>query len=261
MYFRYFVIISLWKRDWTFIGTNLYPHPKDALFPSLVEIGPVVLEKIFKFRQCIFSFFIISPWKRALPFIWITNLNPLNLRMLCAKFGWNWSSGSWEVVLVIWLFGRKVYDNDDDNNNEDDGQHTSFDQKSRTELSAPKTPDKQTSFCPLLLTLLLSMFYQFKPFNFDASPYLHVFLVFPSFDVLLGSNLPNLCSIHFTSFIWSIILWVFDWSNSKDFIGCFFLGVAIFSLPASHQPYLATTYHGGQENILGKSSRGSCAIG
>lgn len=36
-------------------------------------------------------------------------------------------------------------------------------------------------------------------FNFDASPYLHVrvFLTFLSFDVLLGSNLPNVCSIHF----------------------------------------------------------------
>mgnify|MGYP003683571715 CR=1 FL=1 len=35
--------------------------------------------------------------------------------------------------------------------------------------------------------------------NFDASPYLHVrvFLTFLSFDVLLGSNLPNVCSIHF----------------------------------------------------------------
>ena len=34
---------------------------------------------------------IISPWKRAWPYIW-TNLNPL--RMLCAKFGWNRPSGS-----------------------------------------------------------------------------------------------------------------------------------------------------------------------
>ena len=34
---------------------------------------------------------IISPWKRAWPFIW-TNLNPLHSRMLCAKFG----SGSGE---------------------------------------------------------------------------------------------------------------------------------------------------------------------
>ena len=31
------------------------PLTKDAFLPSLVEIGPVVLEKIFKFRQCIFT--------------------------------------------------------------------------------------------------------------------------------------------------------------------------------------------------------------
>ena len=61
--------------------------------PSLVEIGSVVLEKkIFKFHY----FVIISPWKRAGPFIW-TNLNPLHPRMLCAKFGGNWPSGSGEV--------------------------------------------------------------------------------------------------------------------------------------------------------------------
>ena len=38
--------------------------------------------------------------------------------------------------MVIW---KKVYDKDDDNNNEDDGQHTSFDQKSRTELSTQRS--------------------------------------------------------------------------------------------------------------------------
>ena len=42
-------------------------------------------------------FVIISPWKRAGPFIW-TNLHPHHPRMLCAKFGWNWPSGSWEEV-------------------------------------------------------------------------------------------------------------------------------------------------------------------
>ena len=42
------------------------------------------------------SFVTISPWKRASPFI-LTNLNSLHSR-LCAKFGWNWPSGSWEEV-------------------------------------------------------------------------------------------------------------------------------------------------------------------
>ena len=45
-------------------------------------------------------FVIISPWKRAGSFIW-TNLNPLHPRMLCAKFGWNWLSGSGEEDFLI----------------------------------------------------------------------------------------------------------------------------------------------------------------
>ena len=40
-------------------------------------------------------FVIISPWKKTWPFIW-TSLNSHHLRMLCAKFGWNWLSSSWE---------------------------------------------------------------------------------------------------------------------------------------------------------------------
>ena len=45
-------------------------------------------------------FVIISPWKRAGAFIW-TNLNLLHPRMLCAKFGWNWPSGSGEEDLFF----------------------------------------------------------------------------------------------------------------------------------------------------------------
>ena len=53
-------------------------------------------EEDFLISSVYFHYFIIiSPWKRAGPFIW-TNLNPLHLRMLCAKFGWNWPSGSGE---------------------------------------------------------------------------------------------------------------------------------------------------------------------
>ena len=58
----------------------------------MVEIGPLVLEKtIFYFCQSFFcSFVIISPRKKAGPLI---SLQP---RTLCAKFGWNWLSGSGE---------------------------------------------------------------------------------------------------------------------------------------------------------------------
>ena len=92
MYFCYFVIISHWKRAWPFIFTQ------GCLVPSLVEIGPVVLEKkfFFKISSVYFRYLVITtPWKRAWPFI-LTNLNPLYPRMLCTKFGWNWPSGSWE---------------------------------------------------------------------------------------------------------------------------------------------------------------------
>ena len=48
-----------------------------------------------------FSYFIIiSPWKRLGPFI-CTNLNHLHPRMLCAKIGWNWLSGSGEEDFLI----------------------------------------------------------------------------------------------------------------------------------------------------------------
>jgi hypothetical protein len=40
-------------------------------------------------------FAIISPWKKAIPFV-LTNLNPLNPRMICAKSGLNWPNASGE---------------------------------------------------------------------------------------------------------------------------------------------------------------------
>ena len=53
-------------------------------------------EEDFFISSMYFRYFvIISPWKRVVPFVW-TNLNPLHPRMLFAKFGWNWLSGSGE---------------------------------------------------------------------------------------------------------------------------------------------------------------------
>ena len=47
-----------------------------------------------------YIFVIISPWKWPMVIIW-TQLNPLPLRMICAKFGWNWPSGSGEDFFLI----------------------------------------------------------------------------------------------------------------------------------------------------------------
>ena len=58
-------------------------------------------EEDFLISSMYFRYFvIISPWERVGPFIW-TNLNPLHQRMLCAKFGWNWLSGSREEDFLI----------------------------------------------------------------------------------------------------------------------------------------------------------------
>ena len=73
MYFRYFIIISPWKRWGPSFEQTWFPFTEGCIVPSFVEIGQVVLEKnIFKFCQCIFCYFIIiSPSKKARPFIWV----------------------------------------------------------------------------------------------------------------------------------------------------------------------------------------------
>ena len=120
-------IISFLISEWSLFVKPWVSFTKGCFVTSLVEIGPVVLEKkMFKFRQCIFAIcVIISPLKRAGPFIW-TNLNPLHPRMLCAKFGWNWPSGSGEEDENVKSLPT-------------DGQtdrQTTGDQKSSLELSA-----------------------------------------------------------------------------------------------------------------------------
>ena len=76
--------------------------------PSLVLIGPVVLEKIFKWTHPIFTFCDYLPFEadlalylnklESLEQTWIpwTNLNPLHPRIICTKFDWFWPAGSGE---------------------------------------------------------------------------------------------------------------------------------------------------------------------
>jgi hypothetical protein len=118
LHFFIFVIISLLKRTRPFIWTNLNSlHPRmictkfDWIWPA--GSGE---EDFQKFSVHFYSFAIISPWRRAIPFIW-TKLKPLSPRMICAKSGWNWPSGSGEEVENV-----KVYRRTD--RRTDDGQPT-----------------------------------------------------------------------------------------------------------------------------------------
>ena len=97
MYFHCSIIICPWKRAGPFLWTIVNPlHPKllCAQFGWNWPIGSgeedfLILSMYFRYLV------IISPWEKAGPFFW-TNLIPLHPRMLCAKFGWNWPSGSGE---------------------------------------------------------------------------------------------------------------------------------------------------------------------
>jgi hypothetical protein len=53
----------------------------------LIDFGLLVLERILKkYSVYFYSSAIISPWRRAIPFLSI-NLNPLHPRMICANSG------------------------------------------------------------------------------------------------------------------------------------------------------------------------------
>ena len=108
MYFRYFVIISPWKKVRLSSEPTWVLITQECVVLRLVEIGPVALERnIFKFRQC--NFVIIPHWKKLGHFIWKkNNLNPLHSNMQCAMFGWNWPSDSGEEH--FFLFNQCVFD-------------------------------------------------------------------------------------------------------------------------------------------------------
>ena len=66
------------------------PSPKDDLRQVWLKLVQWFWRRRFLniVNEFCYFFFIISPWKKGLPFNW-TKLNPLHPRKLCAKFGWN----------------------------------------------------------------------------------------------------------------------------------------------------------------------------
>ena len=85
--------------SWRNAGKFEFPSPKKTFVLSLVEISPANIEEK-TFKKYIYIYYvvpIISPEQMAKPVIWC-RLNPLYSKIFCAKFGWNWPSGSGEEV-------------------------------------------------------------------------------------------------------------------------------------------------------------------
>ena len=77
-YFRKFVIISPWKRAGPFNWTNLNPlHPRMNYAKFCWNWSSGFGEDFYNLSLYFGYFVIISPWKKAEPFIW-TNLNSLH---------------------------------------------------------------------------------------------------------------------------------------------------------------------------------------
>ena len=55
-----YLLSTLGKRRGPSIEQTSIPFTQECIVPDLVEIGPVALEKIFKFRQCILAISLLS---------------------------------------------------------------------------------------------------------------------------------------------------------------------------------------------------------
>ena len=96
IYFHYFVIISPWKRIGPSYEKTRILFTQGYFVPSFVEIDPLILEKkILKFVNVFSQFCNYLPLEqdRALHFNKLESLHP---KMICAKCGWDWPSGSGE---------------------------------------------------------------------------------------------------------------------------------------------------------------------
>jgi hypothetical protein len=96
-HFYIFVIISPLKRTWPFTWTNLNSlHPR-VICTKFDWIWPAGSGEDFKkFSVYFYSFAIISPWRRAIYFVWI-NLIPTPMDDLCQAW----------LKLAQWFWRRR----------------------------------------------------------------------------------------------------------------------------------------------------------
>ena len=146
---------------WFFIWTNLNPlHPRmlcDKIFLLVSRYYPNgYAEENFYISPMYFCcFIIISPLKRLGPFIW-TNLNPLHSRILCAKFGWNWPSGSGEEDFLNFLNAFSLFRN-----------YLPLEKGRALHLNKLESPWTKDALCQVWLKLALWFFLEKKIFKFS----------------------------------------------------------------------------------------------
>ena len=80
------------------------PSPKDDLCQVWLKLAQWFwrirfLNTSMYFRYCVMT----SPWKRVWPFIWINLMLIFQPKRICAKFGWNWPSGTWGKDFFIFV--------------------------------------------------------------------------------------------------------------------------------------------------------------
>ena len=83
--------ISFLRIEWSLFVKPWVSSPKDASCQVWLKLAPWFLRG--RFLNFVNAFALFRNLEKGWSFIW-TNLNPLYPRMLCAKFIWNWPSGS-----------------------------------------------------------------------------------------------------------------------------------------------------------------------
>ena len=89
--FCYFVIISPWKRTWSFLWTNSNPLPPGMFYANLVGKERLKFAQSFWRRRFTSALLECLPLEKRWPFI--KTKNSVHLRMLCVRFSWNWPGG------------------------------------------------------------------------------------------------------------------------------------------------------------------------
>ena len=101
-YFRYLTIDFSWKGTWSFIWYKQVwkMFTKECFVPSLVEIGPVVLENIFKYLRCDFALSLVSNHCKSVWHITWTNLRFPTARSALYLMWSNWRGRFLNVVNI-----------------------------------------------------------------------------------------------------------------------------------------------------------------